>query len=70
MVETLDVTLYTNSEAWRFECECRHVLGIKGREARRNYLDEVKRVRGVAAALRLEDGVRLMWSARGSESLG
>lgn len=54
----------TNSEAWRFECECRHVMSLRVREARRQYLDGVKKVRGEAAALRLEDGVRAMWEVR------
>jgi hypothetical protein len=60
MIETLD----TSSEAWRFECECRHVLNLQVRGARRQYLDGVKKVRGEAAALRLEDGVRAMMEVR------
>lgn len=54
----------TYSEEWRAICECRHVANLPDREARRRYLDGVKRVRGVAAALRLEEGVRTMWRKR------
>lgn len=54
----------TSSEEWRFECECRYVLNMRKREQRRSYLDGVRKKRGEAAALRLEDGVRAMWEVR------
>jgi len=63
------------SEAWRAECEARHVLAMPGKYERREYLrgrEEagkiVKRgvfqVRGEAACLQLEAQVRKVWEAR------
>ena len=62
----------TWSEAWRAECEARHVLAMPGKYERREYLrgrEEagkiVKRgvfqVRGEAACLQLEAQVRKVW---------
>jgi hypothetical protein len=76
VVKLIDgTTVCTYCEAWRAECEARHILSIPDKVARREYLrgrEEagkiVKRgvfqVRGEAACLQLEAQVRKVWEAR------
>lgn len=64
------VTLYDGqvvssySEAWRAECEARHVLRMGAKEERQAYLALVDEKRGTAAAERLRDLVMKIWRAR------
>lgn len=55
----------TSSEAWRFECEARHVLAL--RKANRNraltYLNLVQDRRGAEAANRLKEAAAALWAA-------
>lgn len=54
----------TWSEAWRHECEARHVCGLPTIQARRKYLLEVHDKRGEAAWLKLRDTVTAVWNQR------
>lgn len=65
----------TWSEAWRAECEARHVLSMPDKVLRREYLrgrEEggkivkrgIRQVRGEAACQALEAEVRRVWEAR------
>lgn len=49
------------SEAWRAECEARHVLSLPTIERRRNYLAGATHKRGEAAGKELADLVRKVW---------
>ena len=49
------------SEAWRAECEARHVLSIPSVQARRDYLAGIQKRRGDVAYQRLADLVRSVW---------
>lgn len=49
------------SEAWRAECEARHVLAMPAVEARREYLTGIQKRRGQAAYQALADLVREVW---------
>jgi hypothetical protein len=53
----------TNSEQWRFECEVRHVLALRAqnRNLALDYLDLVKKRRGLEAGEALERGVIEAW---------
>jgi hypothetical protein len=55
------------SEAWRAECEARHVLAMANVHLRRIYLADVRKRRGDVAGKQLEDLVRAVW-AKGRES--
>lgn len=63
----MNVTLRTGevvssaSEAWRAECEARHVLAIPGRLARRDYLEGIRKRRGEAGYKYLADLVLAIW---------
>ena len=46
------------SEAWRAECEARHILSMRDKLARRNYLELVSKRRGEKAGQQLAD---LVW---------
>ena len=50
------------SEAWRAECEARHVLAYPTVQARREYLAGIQKRRGDAAYQRLADLVRALWA--------
>lgn len=66
----------TWSEAWRHECEARHVLAMPTVEARRRYLwgysnkqtgkwvRGIKDARGEAACRQLETTIRTLWSSK------
>jgi hypothetical protein len=54
---------YTYTEAWRHECEVRHVLKMATRQQRAEYLDGVERKRGKAPADRLRRDVATAWRA-------
>lgn len=49
------------SEAWRAECEARHVLAMPNIHARRVYLADVAKKRGEVAGKALGDLVRKVW---------
>lgn len=50
-----------DSEAWRLECEARHVLSLGGLMARRAYLELIEGKRGSDARRALEDAVKVEW---------
>ena len=51
-------TVNTSSEAWRHECECRYILELlKVKGAGPDYVRDVEKRRGSAAAMRLFDDV-------------
>lgn len=52
------------TEAHRFACEIRYVLALRGKEARKAYLDLCEAKRGKAAADKLRDAVRAEWNRR------
>ncbi|MHB1176090.1 MAG: DUF7696 family protein [Sulfuriferula sp.] len=52
----------TDSEEFRMACEVRYVIGLGGREARRAYLDGVRRKRGDEGADMLEAAVKEAWN--------
>lgn len=54
----------TSSEAWRHECEARHIAGLQTREERREYLAFVAKKRGDAAAKALRQRVTEIWEER------
>ena len=65
-----DVTLIdgsvvaSDSEAWRHECEARHLLDGMSLPVRRAYLAAIKAKRGDAAYDRLAATVTAIWQAR------
>ena len=48
----------SNSEQWRFECECRHIANLTDRVARKRFVDAVAKFRGQSAADEIESFVR------------
>ncbi|CAB4199645.1 hypothetical protein UFOVP1356_1 [uncultured Caudovirales phage] len=50
------------SEAWRAECEARHILAMPNIHLRRIYLADVTKRRGEVAGKALGDLVRAVWS--------
>lgn len=50
------------SEAWRAECEARHVLAMPNIHLRRIYLADVTKRRGEVAGKALADLVRSVWA--------
>ena len=54
----------TSSEAWRMECEARHVLRLGGLWDRRAYLDLIGAERGADARKALEAVIRVEWNKR------
>ncbi len=50
-----------DSEAWRAECEARHVLNLPSKQRRRAYLDMVEQRRGADSPKALERLVVLLW---------
>lgn len=54
----------SDSEAWRHECEARHILSLPNAEERRAWLERIEAKRGKAAADRLRDTGRAIWAAR------
>lgn len=62
-VPLLDGRLVSNySEAYRAECEARHVLTLPNVHARRLYLGDVAKRRGEVAGKALGDLVRKVWA--------
>jgi hypothetical protein len=57
-------TVASDSEAWRHECEARHLLDGMQLIPRRAYLAAIKARRGDAAYARLADTVTAIWKAR------
>jgi hypothetical protein len=54
----------TTSEAWRFECECAHVLRMPTRLARNAFIEGISQKRGDEAAKQLRNGVTMLWEIR------
>lgn len=52
------------SEAWRLECEARHVLNLAGLRLRRDYLDMVGTKRGEEAKRELKAAIQIEWDKR------
>lgn len=57
-------TVLSDSEAWRHECEARHLLDGMQLGPRRAYLAAIKAKRGDAAYARLADTITAIWMAR------
>lgn len=58
----------TNSEAWRMECEARHVARMRRLAARRGYLEAVESRRGVEGRKALERAISEQWQRREKEN--
>ena len=58
------------SEAYRHECEVRHVCNMPSADIRREYLDMVEKKRGKELADTLRNDVRALWLKRGKERRG
>lgn len=56
-----DTPVDKNSEAWRLECEARHVLSLKDKKTRNAYLGRIRVKRGDQAANKLEGAVYRAW---------
>jgi hypothetical protein len=56
----------SDSEAWRHECEARHVINMPTLEQRRAYLAGIEDKRGAAAAAALRATIEALWKARAS----
>lgn len=52
----------SHCEAWRAECEARHILAMPSIQMRREYLEAIKRRRGDAHHKMLADLVRAVWT--------
>lgn len=52
------------SEEWRHFCEARHIMGLASADERREWLDAIEKKRGKAAADRLRETIRALWSQR------
>jgi hypothetical protein len=50
------------SEAWRAECEARHILSMRDIYSRREYLAAISKRRGDKAGNALADLVRAVWA--------
>ena len=48
----------SNSEQWRFECECRYVANLPNRDDRKRALTGIAKSRGQSAAADVESFVR------------
>lgn len=63
-----DVTLIdgtvvkSDSEAWRFECEARHILRLPTLEARKGMLKMIEGRRGLPARRNLEEKIWEIWN--------
>ena len=55
----------TWSEAWRFECECRHVLSMS-KDRRADWYKGVQKARGEESMERLKNGVKELWQQQNS----
>jgi hypothetical protein len=51
----------SDSDAWRMECEARHVAGMPTLEKRRDYLADIERRRGCVEADKLRATVAAVW---------
>jgi hypothetical protein len=63
-----DTPVDKNSEAWRLECEARHVLGLKDKKSRTAYLGRIRTKRGDQAAEVLEGAVYRAWKLSKQET--
>ena len=54
----------SDSQAWRHECEARHVAAKPTLAERRAYLDDIERRRGKDAADRLRRTMGELWKLR------
>jgi len=63
-----DTPIDTWSEAWRLECEARHVLSLKDKKTRNAYLGRIRAKRGDQAADILEGAVYRAWKLSKQET--
>ena len=63
-----DTPVDKNSEAWRLECEARHVISFKDKKARAAYLGRIRVKRGNEAADILEGAVYRAWQLSKQET--
>lgn len=63
-----DALIDTWSEAWRLECEARHVLNLKDKRSRIAYITRVRDKRGIQAAEILEGAVYRAWKLSKQET--
>lgn len=56
------------SEAWRHECEARHVARLPDRQARRDYVERVTAKRGATAGRALQDLATRIYNSSRSRS--
>lgn len=54
----------SDSEAWRHECEARHIAALPTLAQRREHLGEIERRRGQEAAGELRATIKRLWKAR------
>jgi hypothetical protein len=59
------------SEAWRAECEARHVFALRRIDRNRAlaYLQNVQDKRGAAAATALKDAAAALWAAETTKGM-
>lgn len=53
-----------DSEAWRHECEARHIAGLPSRAARTEWLEALERRRGREAVDQLRATIKAVWPTR------
>lgn len=53
----------TTSEAWRHDCEVRHVAAMPTRQQRADYINGIERKRGKPAADRIRADLPAVWQA-------
>lgn len=63
-----DAPIDTWSEAWRLECEARHVLSLKDKRSRIAYITRVRDKRGIKSAEILEGAVYRAWKLSKQET--
>lgn len=65
MPTLLDGTeVQSDSEEWRHECEARAIAALPSTLARRTWLEDIERKRGVVAAALLRQTVAKIWELR------
>lgn len=69
MVTLIDGTeTPSDSEAWRFECEARHILNLPNKEMRQSMLAKIGERRGVDAKVKLETKIIEVWQHRQAQA--
>lgn len=60
----------SDSEDWRHECEARAIAALPSTLARRTWLEEIERKRGMIAASLLRQTIAQLWELRQPEENG